>query len=121
MIYHIAKRAAWNEAKMRGSYSAPSLTAEGFIHCSRRDQVLCVANEFYRGEPHMVLLCIEESALRAELRWEAAAHPQPELAAATSSEACFPHLYGPLNLDAVAGVFDLVEAESGFTLPSDLP
>lgn len=120
MIYHIAKREAWNEAKARGNYRPPSLAAEGFIHCSRRDQILSVANDFYRGQADLLLLCIDESQLAAELRWDAPAHPQPESAAATSREAAFPHLYGSLNLDAVVGVYDFVEADDGFTLPGDL-
>lgn len=121
MIYHIAKRDAWQEAKRRGSFSSPSLASEGFIHCSMRDQILSVANDFYRGQADLLLLCIDEGKLAADLRWEAPAHPQPESASATSSEASFPHLYGPLNLDAVAGVFDFSETEGGFVLPKGLP
>ena len=121
MIYHIAQRAAWTEAEARGSYVAPSLASEGFIHCSRRDQILSVANDFYRGARELQLLCIDESKLTAELRWEAPAHPQPASAAATLDKASFPHVYGPLNLEAVVAVFDLVETDDGFTLPGALP
>ena len=121
MIYHITEREAWNEAKLHGSYSAPTLATEGFIHCSRRSQVASVANDFYRGQSDLLLLCIDEDRLTAELRWEAPAHPRPESAVETSNEAMFPHLYGPLNLDAVLEVLDLVEADEGFKLPCDLP
>ena len=121
MIYHIAKREAWTEAKARGSYRPPSLAAEGFIHCSRREQILSVADDFYRGQADLLLLCIDESRLTAELHWEAPAHPRSESAAATSGEAAFPHLYGPLNLDAVDRVYDFVEADDGFQLPTGLP
>ncbi len=121
MIYHIARRARWTEAKLRGSHRPPSLAADGFIHCARRDQILSVANDFYRGARELQLLCIDESKLTAGLRWEAPAHPQPASVAATSREASFPHLYGPLNLDAVVALFDLVESDAGFTLPGDLP
>lgn len=121
MIYHIAEREAWVEAKARGSYRPPSLASEGFIHCSRKDQVLAVANDFYRGRANLLLLCIDESELAAELRWEAPAHPQPVSAGATSALATFPHIYGPLNLEAVVGVYDFVESEDGFALPGNLP
>lgn len=121
MIYHIAEREAWIEAKARGSYHPPSLASEGFIHCSRLDQVLAVTNDFYRGETDLQLLCIDESKTAAELRWEAPAHPQPESATASFREASFPHLYGPLNLEAVVGVYDFVESENGFALPGALP
>ncbi len=121
MIYHITERGAWMEAKARGNYRSPTLATEGFIHCSGRSQILPVANDFYRGRSDLLLLCIDEDRLTAELRWEAPAHPQPKSASATSGEAKFPHLYGPLNLDAVLEVLDFVEADEGFKLPCDLP
>jgi uncharacterized protein (DUF952 family) len=34
MILHITTHTAWEKAKMKGEYSAPSLKSEGFIHCS---------------------------------------------------------------------------------------
>ncbi len=107
MICHIASREAWAEAKADGIYRAPSLASEGFIHCSRLDQILSVANDFYRGQSNLLLLCIDEGKLTGDLRWEAPSHPQPASAAATAGEAVFPHLYGPLNLDAVVAVYDL--------------
>ena len=121
MIYHITTRGAWLKANMRGSYSPPSLAAEGFIHCARLEQILSVADDFYSGETDLLLLIsIDEDKLTAKLRWEAPAHPQPASAAATLGEATFPHLYGPLNLDAVVGVYAFDEADAGFALPSDL-
>lgn len=120
MIYHIAGRAAWAEAQTRGHYSAPSLDNEGFIHCSTRDQLLQVANDFYRGETEMLVLCIEESKLGQELRWEAPAHPKPLNARETAEDSLFPHLYGVLNLDAVSAVYELNEGASGFALPTGL-
>lgn len=121
MIYHITKGSAWAEAQKRGSYRAASLVSEGFIHCSTRDQLLKVANRFYCGETDLLVLCIDEGRLGAELRWEAPAHPQPTGTVANLVEALFPHLYGPLNLDAVVAVHELREGASGFALPPGLP
>ncbi len=121
MIYHITSRAAWDEARAQNEYSAPSLENEGFIHCSKREQALDVANDIYRGGADLVLLCIDEINLRAELRWEAPAHPKPRDGVGARDDSVFPHLYGVLNLDAVVAVFDFNQSESGFTLPPDLP
>ena len=121
MIYHITSRAAWDDARERSEYSAPSLENEGFIHCSTREQVLGVADDFYRGGADLVLLCLDETKLRADLRWEAPAHPKPHVGASARDGSLFPHLYGVLNLDAVVAVFDFNPSESGFTLPPDLP
>lgn len=120
MIYHIASRAAWAEAEKRQQYSAPSLESEGFIHCSTRDQVLDAANAWYRDHADLLLLCIDESRLGAELRWEAPAHPNPAPARQETESERFPHLYGVLNLDAVVAVIDFNETESGFALPPNL-
>ena len=121
MIYHITSRNAWQESQKRGRYLAPSLDVEGFIHCSRREQVLGVANDFYHGQRNLLLLCIEEDKLSSELRWEAPMHPDPARAILTAEVATFPHIYGTLNLDAVVTVVDLPMAESGFALPNGLP
>ena len=121
MIYHIASRSAWEAARTHGQYSAPSLKSEGFIHCSTRMQVLAVANDFYRGQSDLLLLCIDEGRLCAELRWEAPAHPNPLVVDRVSGDSLFPHLYGLLNLDAVVAVHELNEGASGFALPRALP
>ena len=121
MIYHITSRSAWAAALKQGGYRAPSLKSEGFIHCSTRKQVLGVANDFYRGQSDLLLLCIDEGGLRAELRWEAPAHPKPLKDSEASSDSLFPHLYGILNLDAVVAVHELAEGKTGFVLPPGLP
>lgn len=121
MIYHIASAAAWADAPRYGRYIAPSLESEGFIHCSTRDQVLPVANEFYRGQSDLVLLCLDEEQLQADLVWETPAHPGPAARRHSPKDELFPHLYGELNLDAVDAVFEFREGPRGFTLPRDLP
>ena len=68
----------------------------------------------------MLLLCIDDAELTAELRWEAPAHPQPDAAAATAIAAEFPHVYGPLNLEAVRAVVAIEQKGPGFVLPPDL-
>ena len=121
MIYHITSRAEWEDAQKQGCYSNTSLASEGFIHCSRRDQILSVVNDFYRGKPDLLLLCIDEDKVQAELRWESPVHPKLAMVGETSHETVFPHLYGTLKLDAVVAVLDFVEADAGFALPANLP
>jgi RimJ/RimL family protein N-acetyltransferase/uncharacterized protein (DUF952 family) len=92
MILHILTRKAWKIAQVSGEYRAASLAAEGFIHASTPEQVITTANHFYRGVSNLVLLWIDPELLQPELRWEPA------------DGQVFPHIYGPLNLDAVRGV-----------------
>jgi uncharacterized protein (DUF952 family) len=115
MILHITSRAEWDEAQARGQYIAPSLQTEGFIHCSTEKQVLHVANAFYRAKTGLVLLVIEEAKLKPGLKWEAPAGPP---APGISESDSFPHIYGPINLTAVASVVDFPPGHDGsFILP----
>jgi uncharacterized protein (DUF952 family) len=115
MIYHITSRAEWAAARQRGEYVAPSLTSEGFIHCSTAKQIPHVANAFYRGRTDLVVLALDETATRSEVRWEAPAGPP---AAGISESDLFPHIYGPINLEAVTQVLDLQPDSAGtFSLP----
>ena len=88
-IVHISSLEDWETAQVAGDYRVDSLETEGFIHCSRPDQVIGVANRYYGGRTDLLLLWISLSKLTAELRWE------------PSDGDTYPHLYGPLNLDAI--------------------
>jgi uncharacterized protein (DUF952 family) len=120
MILHITSEAEWKDAQMRGEYVAPSLKTEGFIHCSTEKQVLHVANAFYRGQNNLVLLKLDETKLKPELKWEppAAAGPAPGI----SESDLFPHIFGPINLTAVVSMLDFKPdpASGTFSLPSKL-
>jgi uncharacterized protein (DUF952 family) len=98
MITHLCSQDEWTSAQKAGSYRPASLETEGFIHCSTPEQVLRVANAFYTWVPGLVLLWIDPEKLRAELRWE-----PPTMSSDPHAGELFPHIYGPLNLDAVVG------------------
>ena len=109
-IFHITTTSAWDEARARGAYEPPSLQHEGFIHLSGADQVVAVANRAFRGQSDLVLLCVAPERLAADIRYEHA----------EDAGEAFPHLYGPLNLDAVIGVAPIVEGAGGFELPVEV-
>lgn len=111
-ILHVTSRVAWSAGQAGGKYSADSLADEGFIHCSKADQILRVAEDFYRGQRGLVLLLIDPGRLTSKLRWV----PGTDLASEL-----FPHIYGPINLAAVLEVFDFEPAADGkFHLPGSL-
>ena len=117
-ILHLASNNAWLAAVKDGIYHADSLSTEGFIHCSKASQIVGVANTFYHGQQGLVLLVIDPSKLEAELKWEPPAEPEPTHA---REGELFPHLYGPLNLDAVVNVITFEPDANGiFTLPDEL-
>jgi uncharacterized protein (DUF952 family) len=115
LILHITSRKEWLVAQTQGEYRAPSLDTEGFIHCSTEKQVIPVANAFYRGQNGLVVLVIDETRLKPQVKWEAPAGPAAEGISPTDQ---FPHVYGPINMDAVASVLDLEpDTEGIFNLP----
>jgi uncharacterized protein (DUF952 family) len=115
MILHITTRREWLAAKTSGEYRAPSLDTDGFIHCSTEKQVVHVANAFYRGQKNLVLLVIDETRIKPEVKWEA---PAGNPAAGISLSDLFPHIYGAINVDAVASVLDFEPDPAGtFILP----
>ena len=118
MIFHITSRAAWIEAQAKGSYTAPSLATEGFIHCSTLFQVLPVANTFYKGQSELILLEIEPTLLSSTLKWEPPSGGTP-LPGVAEGE-MFPHIFGALNLNAVIKIVDLESTDGMFTLPMNL-
>ena len=111
MIFHITSRTNWDEAQKRGDYRAESLTTEGFIHCSTLAQVLPVANNFYKGQSGLMLLEIEPTLLSAKLKWEPPSGGAPPPGVPVGDQ--FPHIYGPINLDAVVRVVELITNSAG--------
>ena len=111
MIYHITSLAAWNEARQRGDYRTDSLAMEGFIHCSTEEQVVPVAEKYYKGQDSLILLVIEPERLTSDLKWEPPAEGAPPPGVPEGS--LFPHIYGPINLEAVVRVFDLQSQPDG--------
>jgi uncharacterized protein (DUF952 family) len=109
IIYHIAKKAAWDQAMGEGLYRADTLASEGFIHCSTREQVERTADKYYHGQAGLVLLAIDEARLGSPLRYEPA--PSGDL---------FPHIYGPLERDAVVKVLSFPPQSDGtFRFPEE--
>jgi uncharacterized protein (DUF952 family) len=111
MIYHITSRTAWDKARESGTYRAESLETEGFIHCSTEEQVVPVAEKYYKGQGSLILLVIEPDRLTSDLKWEPPAEGTPP--PGVPAGALFPHIYGPINLEAVIRVFDLESKPDG--------
>ncbi len=110
-LHHITRDEAWQVAQAAGVYRTESLETEGFIHCSLLGQVIDVANTLYRGRDDLVLLVIDEERVEPDIRYEDCYETGRN----------FPHIYGPLNLDAVRDVLPFSPGSEGtFTLPEKL-
>ncbi len=93
-IYHITTNKEWEIAKKDGFYVASSLPIEGFIHCSKEEQVDGVLDRYYKGISGLVKLVIDVTKLNHKLVYELAPSVDQE----------FPHIYGSINIDAVIDV-----------------
>ena len=93
-LFHLVTRSTWQDAVARGEYRA-ALDRDGFIHLSTARQWPGARARFFAGVPEVVLVVIDETRLRSPVRYERVDGDD------------FPHLYGPLDLDAVIEVRDL--------------
>lgn len=102
-IFHITTAADWEAARAAGSHTGStrgqSLAEVGFIHCSRGDQWPRIRDLVYADvtEP-LVLLKIDPDRLDV---------PVVEESTDPASSETFPHIYGPLPVDAVSQVIPL--------------
>jgi uncharacterized protein (DUF952 family) len=111
-LFHLAVAAEWRRAEDEGapyrrSTIETSLEEAGFIHCSFAHQVQGTADRFYRGRDDIVLLVIDPARVGSEVRVEGGGEQ-------------FPHIYGPLPLDAVIETLPVPVDQDGRLLITSL-
>jgi len=111
IIYHLAFRSDWEAGIAAGEYRAPSLAEEGFIHASGDEaQMLSVASRLFAGRTDLLVLDVDTERL---------AEGSPVVREPARSGEMYPHVYCPINPDAVVRIRSLApEAAdpSGFVL-----
>jgi len=94
-LFHIALPDDWDAARVDGRYTTSTrgrtLDEEGYIHCSFAEQVPATLARFYSDLTVVVLLRIDPHRLASPVVVE-------DLVGAGEH---FPHVYGPIALDAV--------------------
>jgi len=85
-----AEWADWRDSRL--FTGAPVDVADGYIHLSVRDQVRETAAKWFADVDPAILAMIDLVALGDTVRWEPA-----------RGGALFPHVYGAIPLEAVAG------------------
>ncbi|MER5431282.1 DUF952 domain-containing protein [Streptomyces sp. NPDC002588] len=100
-VLHITEGPLWAAAREEGAYAwstrGRTLEQEGFIHCSTRAQLPRIAAFLYGsydGPDDLVVLVVDPARLDVPLKYEAVEPGGEE----------FPHVYGPIPVDAVVGV-----------------
>ncbi len=111
IILHALLKTEWESAKKRGTYGEDSLKKFGFIHCSPIDYMPLVANYHFKNTRGLVLLCIDDQKVKAEIKWED--HD--------GFGRFYPHIYGLLNFDAIVDVIPFEpNAEGDYYLTEEM-
>ncbi|MFH5833977.1 DUF952 domain-containing protein [Halalkalibaculum sp. DA3122] len=103
IIFHLVPLSEWKAHQDAGLYKPDSLEEEGFIHCSNGKQVQEVANRRFKGEKELMLIVIDVASLEPPVKLE-----KPE-----GRDQKYPHVKGPLNIDAIIDKIKLAPEEDG--------
>lgn len=102
-VFKILSGAEWQAAEQAGVFTGSGVDlADGFIHLSTAAQVAETAARHFAGRDGLVLVAADANALGPALRYEP-----------SRGGGLFPHLYGPLPLDAVVWVRPLPLGANG--------
>ena len=107
-LVHVVEAGAYGSATEDGEYRPPSLSEEGFVHCSTPAQVVAVAQTTYPDAEDPRLLVVDPDEVDSEIRYE------------EGPGGGFAHLYGPLNTDAVVAVVEFPREDGRYVLPERL-
>lgn len=101
--FKLIDAAEWAVAFGTGRYDGSAVDrADGYIHMSTATQLAETARRHYAGRSGLTLLTVDPTVLGKALLWEP-----------SRGGDLFPHLYGPLPVDAVRAVRALTVTDDG--------
>lgn len=102
IAYHLVPEAVWDAQRAHEWYTPETYAEDGFIHCTNGlDRLLTVANMFYVADARAFrVLVLDLKAIRLKVRYD-------------DEGRLFPHIYGPLNSEAVIGELTVTRADGG--------
>jgi uncharacterized protein (DUF952 family) len=108
LVYKIAPETLWRNAESEGVFTgAPVDLNDGYIHFSTAAQAQETAAKHFRGQSDLLLIAVDVARCGDALRYEP-----------SRGGALFPHLYGPLALEAVRWIVPLMLDAAGVPLVS---
>jgi len=109
ITYHLAPEVVWDAQRANDSYTPEAYEVDGFIHCTNGlDRLVTVANVFYVADSRAFrALVLDIAAIRSEVRYD-------------DEGQYFPHIYGPLNTDAIIGELTVTRADDGTFVSIDV-
>lgn len=107
IIYCLVPKAYWEQWEGREHYLPRDYDQEGFIHATKGDELLTkVADRVYAGyEGELYVLVVDESKTTAPVKYEQA-----------KDGLLYPHIYGPLNQDAIRAIRKMVRTDGHWAI-----
>ena len=104
--YHLVSRQAWEAADPRRPYLPASFPAEGFVHCTDgAEELAATANRYFSAhDGELLALVIDRQRLTSPVRYE-------------DPRNVYPHIYGPVQREAITGVRPMQRDSTGAWLP----
>jgi uncharacterized protein (DUF952 family) len=100
-IYLLSSQAEYQQSLNEGTLTRDSLSDEGFIHATPRSQLNRLANKYYKAKVQPLILVVDKALILPEVKWEPA------------TGGLYPHIYGPLNMNAVTRIEEISLNENG--------
>ncbi len=102
VTHHLTPEEVWARQAEAKTYEPEAFAADGFIHCTDGEtDLLKVGSQYYRSDRRpYVVLDIAVDRVVPPVRYEDAGR-------------IYPHIFGPLNRDAVVGVRRAVRLADG--------
>lgn len=103
VAFKIIDAAEWAAAERSGAYAGSAVDlADGYIHLSTGDQLAGTVERHYAGRTGLLLLTVDLAALGDTVVWEP-----------SRGGDMFPHIYGPLPVNAVLEQRVLLSSTAG--------
>jgi uncharacterized protein (DUF952 family) len=101
-MYHLVPRSEWEAADPSRPYVPAAFGQDGFVHCTDgADEVAATANRYFGTfDGELLALVLDRSQLGAPVRYE-------------DPRRVFPHVYGPIERDAVVEVLTMPRDGAG--------
>ena len=102
LAYHGTPKRYWDALDPSAPYVPEAFEREGFIHTTEgREAVSITLTKYYKASTEAwVMLYIDQDRVTSPMRYDDPAE-------------VFPHIYGPLNRDAIIAVKDIARAPDG--------
>ncbi|MCH8066876.1 MAG: DUF952 domain-containing protein [Chloroflexi bacterium] len=110
VTYHLVAEPSYQSCDPAEAYTPESFADDGFIHCSDGvENVIATANRYYKDDTREYLaLVINVDKVTAPVEYE-------------DPRRIFPHIYGPLNRDAIASALPVKRDPDGTFTALELP